>query len=85
MNLSSPKIIFDKRLLAIEEQFRQRKYRLAVEELQQLEEKLFESQPHELGLYQLLVADGSFHEGNYRRTIECGLSAAKILAGYPLN
>ncbi len=85
MHLSSPKIIFDKRLLAIEEQFRQRKYRLALEELQQLEEKQFESQPHELGLYQLLVADGSFYKGDYRRAVECGLSAAKILAGYPLN
>jgi hypothetical protein len=33
MNLSSPKINFDHRLLAIEEQFRQRKYQHSVREL----------------------------------------------------
>ncbi|MBD3258221.1 hypothetical protein GF377_07285, partial [candidate division GN15 bacterium] len=43
------------------------------------------SQPHELGLFLLLVADSSFFEGRYQRAIEAGLKAARILAEFPLN
>jgi transcriptional regulator with GAF, ATPase, and Fis domain len=85
MNLSSPKINFDHRLLAIEEQFRQRKYQHSVRELRQLGEHEFEPRAHEVGLFLLLSADGSFSEGNYQRAVEDGLRAAKILAEFPLN
>ena len=85
MNLSSPKISFDPRLLAIEEQFRQRRYQHSLRELRQLREDDFEAHLHERALYLLLSADGSFLEGNYKDAIEDGLKAAKILADFPLN
>ncbi len=84
-NLSSPKITFDNRLLAIEEQFRQRQYRTGIDELGQLSETEFQSHPAEGGLFQLLVADGQLFDGNYSNSIEAGLLAARILADFPQN
>jgi transcriptional regulator with GAF, ATPase, and Fis domain len=85
MNLSSPKITFDNRLLAIEEQFRQRQYRTGIDELSQLSEADFNNHPAEGGLFGLLVADGQLFDGNYGKSVEAGLQAARILAGFPLN
>lgn len=85
MNLSSPKIVFDKKLLAIEEQFRQRKYQGAASELEQFSPAELESKPHELGLWLLLKADASYYEGNYQSALKFGLNAVKKLANSALN
>jgi len=85
MNLSSPKIVFDKRLLAIEEQFRQRKYQGAAAELEQLSQAELESKPHEHGLWLLLKAYAAYYEGNYQNALKYGLDAVKKLANFALN
>ena len=85
MNNSSPEITFDNRLLAVEEQLKQRRYDLAVRELSSLPQSEFESKACELGLYHLLQAECCFSDGNYRRSLDNGLKAAKILADFPLN
>jgi len=85
MKLSSPKISFDNRLLAIEEQFRQRKFSAALHDLSLLTEDEFRANPPEHGLYLSLAADGCYWEGNYRQAIENALRGASILADYPLN
>ncbi|RKX28372.1 MAG: hypothetical protein DRP47_04485 [Candidatus Zixiibacteriota bacterium] len=85
MKLSSPKIIFDNRLLAIEEQFRQRKYTLALRELSELTESEFKNNPHDLGLFLSLTADAEYHQGNYKSSIECGLRSVRELADFPVN
>ncbi|HQL24499.1 MAG TPA: tetratricopeptide repeat protein, partial [candidate division Zixibacteria bacterium] len=85
MKQSSPEISFDNRLLAIEEQFRQRKYSAALHDLSLLTEAAFVESPPEYGLYLSLAADGSYYEGNYRKAIEQGLASARLLAGFPLN
>ena len=85
MYLSSPDIIFDNRLLAIEEQFRQRVFSPAIKDLAALSEDEFVSKPHELGLFHLLMAESGHFEGNYRKSIANGLRAAKVLADFPLN
>ncbi len=85
MKLSSPEISFDSRLLAIEEQFRQRKYSVALHDLSLLSESTFAESPPEYGLYLSLAADGAYYEGNYKKAIEQGLTAARLLADYPLN
>lgn len=85
MNLSSPKLGIDNRLLAVEELFRQRKYRIATKELSQLNDNDFKTKAYELGLYLSLWADGNYFKGNYKKALEAGLRAAKLLANYPLN
>ena len=85
MRLSSPEIQFDNRLLAIEEQFRQRKYTAALHDLSQLAETDFEANPPEHGLYLSLAADGAYYEGNYKKALEFALRSASMLADYPLN
>jgi len=85
MKLSSPQVTFDNRLLAIEELFRQRQYAVASHELAGLTESEFESRGHELGLFLLLKAEGNYFEGNYRKALEYGLHAARLLADFPLN
>lgn len=85
MTQPSPKITFDNRLLAVEEQFKQRKYIPAIKELAGLNEQDFADRVHEAGLYHLLVAEGSYFEGNYRHCLDHGLKAARIIAGYALN
>ena len=85
MQRSSPKITFDNRLLAVEEQFKQRQNNLAVGELKILAEEDFRSQDHELALYYLLKAEAGYFEGNYKSALDVGLKSAKILADFPLN
>ncbi|MFH1688114.1 MAG: sigma 54-interacting transcriptional regulator [bacterium] len=85
MHPSSPKINFDNRLLAIEELFRQRKYFEGNRELKELDRSLFEDTSLELGLYLLLVADGSFFGGKYNEAISSGLQSARLLAESPLH
>ncbi len=85
MNLSSPKISFDDRLLAIEEEFRQRKFNVALKELARLSEADFEAKEHELGLYLSLRTDGHLFESNYQKALKDGLRAVRLLADFPLN
>jgi len=85
MGLSSPNISFDNRLLAIEEQFRQRKYTVAIKEIQLVSEADYETSPHELGLFLSLSADSAYHQGNYKKAIENGLKSARALADFPMN
>jgi len=85
MPLSSPRVTFDERLLAVEELFRQRKNKAASRELTDLSESEFSSTEHEHGLFLLLQAEGSYFDGKYRAALEFGLRAAKLLAEFPLN
>jgi len=71
--------------LAIEEQFRQRKYTVAIQEIKSVNEADFESTPHELGLYLSLSADCRYHQGNYKQAIENGLRSVRVLADFSLN
>ncbi len=45
----------------------------------------FKVNDHELGLYLALRADGHRYEGNYKKALEDGLRAAKLLANSPFN
>ncbi len=85
MKVSSPKIIIDSRLLAVQELFRQRQYAQAAKELVSLKEKDFKEKAYELGLWQSLKAAASYFEGNYKDALEIGLKAVKLLAGFSLN
>lgn len=85
MELSSPQVTFDNRLLAVEELFRQRQYNAALRELSSLSESEFASSEHELGLLLSLKADGNYFEGNYGEALADGHRAAKLLADFPLN
>ncbi|MFQ5453240.1 MAG: hypothetical protein ACE5D6_03535 [Candidatus Zixiibacteriota bacterium] len=85
MNLSSPKISIDNRLLAIEELFRQRKNKIAITELSKLNESDFQTKDYELGFYLSLRADGYYIESKYKQALENGLRAVKILAQSSLN
>ena len=85
MNLSSPKIVFDEKLLAVEELFRQRKYKIAIEEFETLDASDFGTKDYELGLYYLLSADTEYFKSNYKKSVEHGLKAVKLLADYTLN
>ncbi len=85
MLYTSPKVSFDHRLLAIEEQFRQRRYQVAISELSELSESEFGSRGHDNGLYHSLRSEASFFQTNYRQALEFGLKAARYLADLPLN
>jgi Nif-specific regulatory protein len=85
MKLSSPHITFNNRLLAVEELFRQRQYKAAIQELAGCTDSEFETQEHDFGLFLLLSAEGNHYEGNYRKALESGLRAARILADFPFN
>ena len=85
MNLPSHTFAFDNRLLTVEELFRQRKYQEAIREFDQIPEKDFASSPHERGLQLILSAEKAFVQSNYRRAIEDGLTATRLLADFPLN
>ncbi|MDD5425029.1 MAG: sigma 54-interacting transcriptional regulator [candidate division Zixibacteria bacterium] len=85
MQIPSQKYTFDKRLLAVEELLRQRQYQIAQKEFALLKEQEFEAVEHELGLFLLLQAEIRFYEGVFRKAVESGLMAARILAGFPLN
>jgi Nif-specific regulatory protein len=85
MSISSPKISFDDRLLAVEELFKQRKYNVAIKELSKLNRTEFETKKYELGLYLLLSAEAEFSQDNYQVAIQIGLKSASLLADYPLN
>ena len=82
MNLSSPKIEFDKRLLAVEELFRQRQYQAALEEFRELDNVDFTAKDYEHGLYLSLAADAEYFLSNYKKSIEYGLKSARLLADY---
>ena len=85
MKLSSPKIAFDEKLLAVEELFRQRKYKIAIEEFSKLDISNYQAKEYELGLYYSLAADTAYFKSNYKISVENGLKGVKLLADYPLN
>jgi len=85
MDLSSPKIAFDNRLTVIEDFFLQRRFNQAAKELEAVEPDWFRGQPHQLGLYDSLRAQDQSFKGNYKRAIELGLRAARVLAEFPFN
>lgn len=85
MNLPSHTFAFDNRLLTVEELFRQRNRQEAVREFDRIPPDAFTASPHEQGLYLLLSAEKAFTDSNYRRAIEDGLAATRILADFPLN
>jgi transcriptional regulator with GAF, ATPase, and Fis domain len=85
MNLTSHTFAFDNRLLTVEELFRQRKYQEAIREFDQIPEDAFVATSHERGLHLILSAEKAFVQGNYRRAIEDGLAATRLLADFPLN
>jgi transcriptional regulator with GAF, ATPase, and Fis domain len=85
MALSSHQFTFDNRLLAVEELFRQRQYSAAGQELEALRDEDFAESEHETGLLLALRAEGFGWSGNYRKALDHGLRAVRILADYPLN
>jgi transcriptional regulator with GAF, ATPase, and Fis domain len=85
MSLSSPRLDFDNRLLAIEELLRQKQVQAAVRELGSLSESDFQNRDHELGLLCALKAEASYHDSNYKAALESGLRAAKLFADLPQN
>lgn len=85
MSLSSQQFEIDNRLLAVEELLRQRKYSAAQRECGILEERDFDSNDLELGLYLSLKAACQFSSANYRAAIDCGLRGARLLADFPVN
>jgi len=85
MAVSSQKFVFDNRLLAVEELFRQRQVEAARQELALLEEEDFAADEHQQGLLLSLKADAAFEDGHYRQALDLGHSSAGILAGLPFN
>jgi len=81
MSVSSHhKIDFDRRLLEIEELFRQRKPDIAGEALKTLRESEFSPEGFELGLYNLLEARGFFNAGDYAGSIKLCEQANGLLS-----
>ncbi len=85
MNLSSPNIAFDEKLLAVEELLRQRKHKIAIEEFSKLDITDFQEKEYELGLFYSLAADTEYFKSNYKKSIENGIKGVKLLANYSLN
>jgi len=86
MSLTSrQKIGFDRRLLEIEELFRQRKPEIAEEALRTLRKSDFNPEGFELGLYRLLEARNFFYEGDYSKSIKLCESANNLLASSALH
>ena len=85
MSVSSPKLDFDNRLLAIEELLRQKQVQAAVRDLGSLSEGDFHHRVHELGLFFALKAEVGYHESNYKAALDSGLRAAKLFADLPQN
>ena len=81
MSLTSrQKISFDRRLLEIEELFRQRKPEIASEALSILRESDYSPEGFELGLYNLLKARDFFNAGDYSESIKLCEKANNLLA-----
>ncbi len=86
MSLTSrQKIGFDRRLLEIEELFRQRKPELAGDALKNLCESGFCPEGFELGLYNLLEARDLFNAGDYSKSIKLCEKANSLLASSALH
>ncbi len=85
MAVSSQKFVFDNRLLAVEELFRQRQLDAARQELALLEKEDFTGSEHQQGLLLSLKADAAFEDGQYRQALDLGHSSAGILANLPFN
>jgi len=85
MAASSQKFVFDNRLLAIEELFRQRRFEASRRDLSSLKESDFAGDTYQLGLYLSLKADALFTEGEYHKALEYGGRGADLLADFPLN
>ena len=85
MAVSSQKFVFDNRLLAVEELFRQRQLEAARQELALLEKEDFTGDEHQQGLLLSLQADAAFESGQYRQALDLGHSSAGLLANLPFN
>jgi len=81
MATTSQKLVFDSRLLVIEELLLQRKFEAARKDLQALRPSEFVGESINAGLYLSHTADISFIDGDYQEALDKGLRAAKILAG----
>jgi transcriptional regulator with GAF, ATPase, and Fis domain/Tfp pilus assembly protein PilF len=76
----SHRVVIDDRLLTVEELIRQKKYDLARRELSGLTAEQFEKAGPERGIYLSLTADCALDAGDYRKAIESGLAASRLLA-----
>ncbi|MCP4685364.1 MAG: tetratricopeptide repeat protein, partial [bacterium] len=85
MAVTSQKFVFDNRLLAVEELFRQRQLDAARQELVQLESEDFSGDDHQQGLWLSLKADAAFEDGQYQTALDLGHSGIGILAGLPFH
>jgi len=85
MAVSSQKFVFDNRLLAVEELFRQRQLEAAHQELALLEEENFTGDDHQQGLLLALRAEAAFEDGRYQQALDLGHSSVGILANLPFN
>lgn len=85
MATTSQKLVFDSRLLVVEELISQRRFDAARKDLQDLPEADFDSDTVQSGLYLSLTADIAFVDGDYTEALDKGLRAARMLAGSPHN
>ena len=81
----SHRLVIDDRLLAIEELVRQKKFDLARRELTSLGPDQFSSDSPEQGIYLSLSADCAIEATDYRKAIEFGLVAARLLSELSLH
>ncbi len=85
MATTSQKLVFDSRLVVVEELLLQRKYEAARKDLLSLPSSEFADESIQAGLYLSLTADIGFIDGDYQEALDKGLHAARILAGSPHN
>jgi transcriptional regulator with GAF, ATPase, and Fis domain len=85
MAAPSQAFAFDHRLLAVEEQIRQRQYDVSRAEMAALSEQEFADDSWQLGLFLSLRADIAYYDGDYRSALDFGGRALRYLADLPLN
>ncbi len=81
----SHRLVIDDRLLAVEELIRQKKFDLARRDLALVKAEQFPADSVELGIYLSLSADCALEIAEYRKAIECGLAAARLLSDQTLH
>jgi transcriptional regulator with GAF, ATPase, and Fis domain len=81
----SHRLVGDDRLLAVDELIRQRKFDLARRDLAVIDERDVSSEGPDRGMYLSLSADCHLDRGDYRKALDCGLQAARLLADYSLH
>lgn len=81
----SHRLVIDDRLLAVEELVRQKKFDLARRDLAALKADQFPPDSPEHGIYLSLSADCAIEIAEYRKAIEFGLAAARLLSDHTLH